>query len=280
MILLLRCPSEPRCLDDRGYCFLYAQWPVWRLLGGPTVQVGGPGKEICARAHSVPAHRAARVSSAILARTLNGQHWRRTSFTLAVFFPGVVFGTGFLVNFIIWGKHSSAAVPFTTVRQGCGFETALKRRGRPRARWSGKRTHAWTASNPQMIVLLLLWFCVSVPLVMAGFYFGYRKAPLEFPSKVNFIPREVPEQVWYLRLAPSMLLAGLLPFGAVFIELFFILSVRWFGGADPERTAGQMCDSPHRTVSCGSILSLIGARPFGRTNSITCLVSCFWWHWY
>ena len=40
----------------------------------------------------------------------------------------------------------------------------------------------------------------------------------------------MPEQVWYMHPLASMMLAGILPFGAVFIELFFILNVCWVLG--------------------------------------------------
>merc|ERR1719502_2252628 len=41
------------------------------------------------------------------------------------------------------------------------------------------------------------------------------------------IPRAVPPQAWYMQPAFSVLVGGILPFGAVFIELFFILSSIW-----------------------------------------------------
>lgn len=34
---------------------------------------------------------------------------------------------------------------------------------------------------------------------------------------------QVPEQVWYMKTLPSVMMAGVLPFGVVFVELFFIL---------------------------------------------------------
>merc|ERR1712167_107311 len=43
----------------------------------------------------------------------------------------------------------------------------------------------------------------------------------------NPIPRQVPDQVWYMKAAPSILMGGVLPFGAVFVEMFFILSSIW-----------------------------------------------------
>ena len=41
------------------------------------------------------------------------------------------------------------------------------------------------------------------------------------------IPRQIPDQSWYMQSLFSVLIGGILPFGAVFIELFFILSSVW-----------------------------------------------------
>ncbi|KAH1221766.1 Transmembrane 9 superfamily member 8 [Glycine max] len=67
-----------------------------------------------------------------------------------------------------------------------------------------------------MFALVFLWFCISVPL----------KAVTEDPVKTNKIARQIPEQPWYMN-SVFILLAGILPFGAVFIELFFILTSIW-----------------------------------------------------
>ena len=74
---------------------------------------------------------------------------------------------------------------------------------------------------------LLLWFGISTPLVFLGAYFGYQRKGADFPVRTNQIPRQVPEQVWYMQPAFSVVVGGVLPFGAVFIELFFILSSIW-----------------------------------------------------
>jgi transmembrane 9 superfamily protein 2/4 len=47
------------------------------------------------------------------------------------------------------------------------------------------------------------------------------------PVRTNKIPRQVPEQPWYMHPLFSILIGGILPFGAVFIELFFILTSMW-----------------------------------------------------
>ncbi|KAL1457529.1 hypothetical protein WDU94_007747 [Cyamophila willieti] len=130
--------------------------------------------------------------SARLYTTFKGREWKKAAFETAMLYPSVVFATCFLLNFFIWGKHSSGAVPFST-----------------------------------MLSLLLLLLCVSLPLVFLGAYFGHRKHPIQLPVRTNQIPRQVPEQLWYMSPLVSTLTAGVLPFGAVFIELFFIFTAIW-----------------------------------------------------
>ncbi|CAG8479588.1 11788_t:CDS:2 [Dentiscutata heterogama] len=50
---------------------------------------------------------------------------------------------------------------------------------------------------------------------------------IEHPVRTNQIPRQIPDQVFYLRPIPSMLMGGVLPFGAIFIELYFIMNSIW-----------------------------------------------------
>ncbi|XKL63496.1 hypothetical protein PGB90_005860 [Kerria lacca] len=130
--------------------------------------------------------------SARIYKTIRGRRWKKAAFLTGVFYPGLVFSTCFILNFFIWKKSSSGAVPFST-----------------------------------MLSLLLIWFGVSLPLVYFGYYVGYKKPPIQNPVRTNLIPRQIPEQIWYLNPFFTMLVAGLLPFGAVFIELFFIFTAIW-----------------------------------------------------
>ena len=131
-------------------------------------------------------------SSAFLHKTLKGTEWKKNIMLTSCLFTGIIFTIFFVLNFFVWGEKSSGAVPFGT-----------------------------------LFALLVLWFGISVPLVFLGAYFGYRRKAVDFPVRVNQIPRQIPEQVWYMKPAFSVVVGGVLPFGAVFIELFFILSSIW-----------------------------------------------------
>ncbi|GKC62063.1 transmembrane 9 superfamily member 11, partial [Tanacetum coccineum] len=77
------------------------------------------------------------------------------------------------------------------------------------------------------IVLILLWFCISIPLTIIGGFIATRVRYIEYPVRTNQIPREIPAPrfpSWILVLG-----AGTLPFGTLFIELFFIMSSIWLG---------------------------------------------------
>ncbi|KAF8409817.1 hypothetical protein HHK36_005896 [Tetracentron sinense] len=118
--------------------------------------------------------------------------WRSVSLLVACFFPGIIFIILTPLNFILWGSKSTGAIPISLY-----------------------------------FILLSLWFCISVPLTLLGGFLGTRAEAIQFPVRTHQIPREIPARKY-----PSWLLvlgAGTLPFGTLFIELFFILSSIWLG---------------------------------------------------
>eukprot|EP00262_Sarcandra_glabra_P022269 TRINITY_DN9828_c0_g1_i1.p1 TRINITY_DN9828_c0_g1~~TRINITY_DN9828_c0_g1_i1.p1 ORF type:complete len:641 (-),score=73.90 TRINITY_DN9828_c0_g1_i1:231-2153(-) len=131
-------------------------------------------------------------SSARLYKMFKGTEWKKITLRTAFMFPAIIFAIFFVLNALIWGEKSSGAVPFGT-----------------------------------MFALVFLWFGISVPLVFVGSYIGFKKPAIDDPVKTNKIPRQIPEQAWYMNPAFSILIGGILPFGAVFIELFFILTSIW-----------------------------------------------------
>ncbi|CAL1530573.1 unnamed protein product [Lymnaea stagnalis] len=130
--------------------------------------------------------------SARMYKTFGGEKWKSNVILTAFFCPGLVFGVFFLLNLVLWAKGSSAAIPFST-----------------------------------LVALLALWFGISVPLTFVGAYFGFRKRPIEHPTRTNQIPRQIPEQSLYTRPLPGIVMGGVLPFGCIFIQLFFILNSIW-----------------------------------------------------
>ena len=81
-----------------------------------------------------------------------------------------------------------------------------------------------------LAALALMWFGVSLPLVFVGSYLGHKAPVPEPPTRTNKIPRQVPPSASGAILGHPVAIAlagGALPFGAVFIELFFILTSMW-----------------------------------------------------
>ncbi|KAI0093045.1 Nonaspanin [Irpex rosettiformis] len=121
--------------------------------------------------------------------SMGGTDRRKQAFFAAVLLPTIVFGIMFLLNLLLITAGSSGAVPFGT-----------------------------------MLLIALLWFGISAPLSAIGSYFGSKHGALRNPVRVNPIPRQIPPAPWYLRPWAAALFAGILPFGAAFVELYFVMS--------------------------------------------------------
>jgi transmembrane 9 superfamily member 2/4 len=69
-----------------------------------------------------------------------------------------------------------------------------------------------------------LWGLIQVPLVYVGAHYGFfQSAAYENPTRTSAIPRQIPPQAWYSKNQITMaLLAGLVPFAVLFIELLLI----------------------------------------------------------
>jgi len=78
-----------------------------------------------------------------------------------------------------------------------------------------------------LLAVFALWVCVSSPLVFVGAFVGFGADKIDIPVKTNHIARYIPTQPWYSQPPVSFLLGGILPFGSVCIELFFIMSALW-----------------------------------------------------
>ena len=130
--------------------------------------------------------------TARLYKTFKGKSWQKATTCTALGFPGIAFTFFFILDLMALAQGSTDAVPFTT-----------------------------------MVVLLVLWFGISSPLVFFGAYFGYKQEAIEFPVNTSSIPRQIPDQPWFMGIPFTLAIGGILPFGACFVELYFILASVW-----------------------------------------------------
>ena len=72
-----------------------------------------------------------------------------------------------------------------------------------------------------------IWLFVSLPLVVAGTMLGRHTGKADFPCRVNSIPRPIPLTPWYASPAFIIPVTGVLPFGSIFIEMYFIFTSFW-----------------------------------------------------
>jgi transmembrane 9 superfamily protein 2/4 len=75
--------------------------------------------------------------------------------------------------------------------------------------------------------LFLLWVCVLTPLVFLGAFVGLRGNDIETTSRTYSIACTVPDSFASSTPFLAAMLAGILPFGSVCVELAFIMSALW-----------------------------------------------------
>lgn len=147
--------------------------------------------------------------SARIYKLVGGENWKANAILTSFLFQGLIFGVFFILNLILWKKQSSAAIPYLT-----------------------------------LLIMLALWFGVSVPLTFIGSYFGCKNSQATEIQK-NEISKEHCEQEMEVSAATNQkskgislrsiftkpvscfIIGGTLPFGCVFIHLFFIMNSLW-----------------------------------------------------
>lgn len=132
------------------------------------------------------------VSGSLYGRN-DGKLWIKSMLLTASLFPFTCFGIGFILNIVAISYRSLAAIPFGT-----------------------------------MVVVLIIWAFISFPLALLGTVIGrnWSGAP-DNPCRVKTIPRPIPQKKWYLKPAVISIMGGLLPFGSIFIEMYFVFSSFW-----------------------------------------------------
>lgn len=132
-------------------------------------------------------------SSARYYARYGGKDWVKTFVMTASLWPGAVsFICGFINTLAIY-YSSSRAISFYT-----------------------------------LLSVVALWIFLCFPLTLFGTIVGrnWGSQP-DFPCRVNPIPRPIPEKVWYAEPLAIVTLGGILPFGSIFIEIYFIFTSFW-----------------------------------------------------
>lgn len=128
-------------------------------------------------------------------------YWKRNALIASIMLPLVLFSIFFILNICTYTQSSSSYVPFTT-----------------------------------LISLLIFWFAVSLPLTYLGSYIAYRQPAIDPPLNVNNLARMIPidnniHNTLYTRMLYNPyiqgLICGILPFAAIFIEIYFIMQSIW-----------------------------------------------------
>jgi transmembrane 9 superfamily protein 2/4 len=125
-------------------------------------------------------------------KAFKGRLWQLCTVLTATLFPGVAFCLFLFFNVILFFLHSSASAPFLDV-----------------------------------IILAAMWCCVSIPLVFLGAYFGYKQESMTFPTVTSTIARAIPPPQLLMHPKIGIMIAGVVPFAAAYVELFFIMTSLW-----------------------------------------------------
>eukprot|EP01028_Stygiella_incarcerata_P012369 TRINITY_DN755_c0_g1_i1.p1 TRINITY_DN755_c0_g1~~TRINITY_DN755_c0_g1_i1.p1 ORF type:complete len:406 (-),score=60.30 TRINITY_DN755_c0_g1_i1:75-1292(-) len=134
-----------------------------------------------------------------------GKQWIFNAILASCIFPGITVAIVSVANTVAVFYGSSMAIPFLTI-----------------------------------ILLFIIWIFLTVPLVFVGVLVG-RNLGMKDASMTGAggmmrrpgadmrsgLPRTIPSKPWYLYPAVLIILAGALPFGSVFIEIYYVFVSFW-----------------------------------------------------
>ncbi|RXG73709.1 Transmembrane 9 superfamily member 3 [Armadillidium vulgare] len=124
---------------------------------------------------------------------MGGKVWIRQMMMSAFLLPALVCGTAFFINFIAIYYHASRAIPFSI-----------------------------------MVAVVSICTFIILPLTLVGTVLGRNLAGQpNYPCRINAVPRPIPEKKWFMELFVIIPLGGILPFGSIFIEMYFIFTSFW-----------------------------------------------------
>ena len=130
-----------------------------------------------------------------LYRQMNGKDWVRCIVMTAGLFPAPVVAVFMWVNSVAIAHGSTSALPFTTI-----------------------------------LTVTALYIFLAFPLTVFGGIMAKNYATQDFgaPTRTTKVAREIPTEIpWYRGRPFQVLIAGFLPFSAIYIELHYIFASMW-----------------------------------------------------
>uniref|UniRef100_A0A7S1XWF6 Transmembrane 9 superfamily member n=2 Tax=Phaeomonas parva TaxID=124430 RepID=A0A7S1XWF6_9STRA len=127
-------------------------------------------------------------------RELQDSRWQQTMIFTILLFPCIIVGIVSCLNMVAMYYQTSNVLSFTV-----------------------------------LLKLMGIWMFISFPLAVLGTLFGrHWGGKNTFPCRVNTYPRDLPEAApWFAQWYFVIPATGLLPFGSIFIEMYFIFTSFW-----------------------------------------------------
>jgi len=124
---------------------------------------------------------------------MGGKLWIKQMVIGALLVPALISGTAFFINFIAIYYQAAKAIHFTS-----------------------------------MLAIVAICIFIILPCNLVGTLLGraIRGQP-NYPCRINAVPRPIPEKRWYTEPMIITLFGGLLPFGSIFIEVYFVFTSFW-----------------------------------------------------
>ncbi|KAF7639878.1 Transmembrane 9 superfamily member [Meloidogyne graminicola] len=144
---------------------------------------------------------------------VGGKRWIKQMLVGALLLPGVVAAMALGVNAVAIGYHASRAIPFTTMLFLLEISCFIPCKKFLTGNW---------------LVIVCICAFVIIPLNLIGTLIGRSvKGQADIPCRINVVPRPIPDKKWYLEPLIIAAISGFLPFGSIFIEMYFVFTSFW-----------------------------------------------------
>lgn len=130
--------------------------------------------------------------SARIFKFTGGKNWKLNTIYTAAAFPGIVMCLFLTLNLFLTVYGSAKSVRIFTI-----------------------------------LAAFFLWLCVASPLVFVGSFIGFKRDPIEVPTRTNQIARVVPPTNAFLGSPLCSFLVGAMPFSTICIEVYFLMGAIW-----------------------------------------------------